>query len=87
MKRTNARTIESWILSVRPVLEKQTDVSRAALRLTGQLPNTEYYRVMFMHEERGRIQLEDRFASWKTREAPFVMSRTLIDTFKRQWQR
>jgi hypothetical protein len=71
------------ITSFLPTLEKLHDVNRAAQRLTGDLPNSKHYAMLFNSVEQQEQQLEDRFTQWRTREAPLIWAQTLTDVVSR----
>lgn len=82
MRQTIVR-LETQIATIFSSIAKTTELNTAALRLTGKLPNSEYYYRFFKEYDTNERLLQDRFDTWKTREAPFVMTQTFIDIFKR----
>lgn len=75
--------LESMVTSIFSGFDKTTKFSRAAERLTGDLPDTMFYQRMFSTYDEQTRQLEAKFKTWKGKEAPWVVLQTFGDLVKR----
>lgn len=75
--------LETKVTSMFTGMSTTADVNTAALRITGKLADSKKYFDMFSFADQREGKLQDRFETWKSREAPFVTIRTIVDSVRR----
>lgn len=75
--------LESRVTSIFEGMKQTVEFTEASRRLTGKLPDTEYYFQQNAQYADMQKQLNAKFDSWKSKEAPFNTAATLYDYFKR----
>lgn len=76
---------EAAITSIIGAMKQTLEFTEAARRLTGKMPNTEYYYQQNQQVQQARTELQKKFDSWKSKEAPMNTAASTWDFFKRSF--
>lgn len=85
--RATVVALEAKIVGIISGLSGAIEHSNAVQRLTGQLPNTDFYRRQYQDMAEADTELNAAFDNWKSKEAPLNTVRTFIDIFIRNLTR
>lgn len=81
--RNRVVALEAKVLSMFDAMAETIKYTSAVRRLTGEMPNTLFYYQQNQITQQQQRELDAKFDNFKTREAPFNTSRTMVDIFRR----